>query len=248
MSTPSRAEDDIRINRQVVAPTTPPALLSLYGSRDMESKELLAFEFGYRIQPHDRITFDLATFYNIYDRQRSLEAQPPDLSELPSNIVIPYTIGNRIEGETYGFELATTWQPTDWWRLRAHYTYWRLSLNKEPGSTDPLLEQAEHDSPKHQVGLRSLMDLPHNLEFDTGLRYVDTLSERRRFVAADDLSIPSYVVADARIGWRPSYNWEFSIVGQNLFEARHQEFAPSYILTQETQVETSVYAKVTFRF
>lgn len=248
ISTPSRAEDDIRINRQVVAAGPPPVLLSMFGSREIDSKELIAFELGYRIQPHDRITFDLATFYNLYDKQRSLEARPLDFSELPANIVLPYQIGNLIDGETYGFELASNWQVTDWWRLKAHYTFWRLALHKDPASTDPLLEQAEGDSPKHQVGLRSLMDLPHHLELDTGLRYVDTLATRRRFVAMNDLSIPSYVVADARIGWRPNYNWEVSLVAQNLFEARHQEFAPSYIQTQETQVETSVYAKVTFRF
>jgi iron complex outermembrane receptor protein len=92
------------------------------------------------------------------------------------------------------------------------------------------------------------MDLPHHLEFDAGVRYVDTLSQRRRFVAVEELSIPSYVVADARIGWRPNNNWEISLVGQNLLEARHQEFAPSYIPTQETMVEASVYAKVTFRY
>lgn len=248
ISTPSRAEDDIRINRQVVpAPLPLPVLVSLYGSREIESKELLAFELGYRIQPHDRITFDLATFYNIYDKQRSLEMKAP-FAELPTNFVQPFTIDNLIDGETYGFELASTWQATDWWRLRAHYTFWRLALHKDASSTDPLLEQAEGDSPKHQIGIRSLMDLPHHLELDAGLRYVDTLATRRRFVDTVSLSIPSYVVADARIGWRPNYNWEVSLVGQNLFEARHQEFAPSYIQTQETQVETSVYAKVTFRF
>jgi len=43
----------------------------------MDSKELIAFELGYRIQPYDHLTFDLATFYNIYDRQRSLEPGTP---------------------------------------------------------------------------------------------------------------------------------------------------------------------------
>lgn len=245
VSTPSRAEDDIRINR-FIGPG--PTVVRLSGSREMEAKEVLSFELGYRIQPHDRITMDLATFYNIYDKQRSIEFRGVDMTTLPPTV--NYQIDNMISGDTYGFELATTWQPTDWWRLRAHYNFWRLALEKDPSSTDLFLEQQESDSPKHQVGVRSLMDLPHNLEFDTGLRYVDTLSERRRFMAApgEDLSIPSYVVADARIGWRPNYNWEVSLVGQNLFEARHQEFAPSYIPTQETQVETSVYAKVTFRY
>ena len=259
VSTPSRAEDDILINRYVFPPgTTPPGapgpvpvpmLLSLNGDRSIESKDVLAFELGYRIQPHQRVSFDLATFYNIYDNERSLEAGAPDMSNLPNFIEQPFVINNSIEGETYGFELASTWQATDWWRLRANYTFWKLNLHRKPGSTDPLNEQAETDSPEHQVGIRSLMDLPHNIEFDTGLRYVDSLDLRRRFVAApgEDLEIPGYVVGDVRIGWRPNYNWEISIVGQNMFND-HQEFAPSFLGTQETIVETSVYGKVTFRF
>jgi iron complex outermembrane receptor protein len=250
ISTPSRAEDDLRINR-FLAPPNPlipsPQIVRLSGSRDMDSKEVLSFELGYRIQPHDSVSFDLATFYNIYDKQRSIEFRNVDPTTAPLPTV-NFEIDNMINGETYGFELASTWQVRDWWRLRAHYNFWRLALHKEEGSTDQFLEQQESDSPKHQIGVRSLMDLPHHLEFDAGVRYVDTLSQRRRFVAVEELSIPSYVVADARIGWRPNNNWEISLVGQNLLEARHQEFAPSYIPTQETMVEASVYAKVTFRY
>ena len=250
ISTPSRAEDDLRIDRFVAPPNAlipAPQVVRLSGSRDMDSKEVIAFELGYRIQPHDRVTFDLATFYNIYDKQRSIEFRNVDGTTAPLPTV-NFEIDNMIYGETYGFELAATWQATDWWRIRAHYNFWRLALHKEAGSTDQFLEQQESDSPKHQVGVRSMMDLPHNLEFDAGLRYVDSLPQRRRFVAVEELAIPSYIVADARIGWRPSNNWEISLVGQNLFEARHQEFAPSYIPTQETMVEASVYAKVTFRY
>jgi iron complex outermembrane receptor protein len=254
VSTPSRAEEDIQINRFVIPPGAPsnptplPVLVSLFGSHNIESKELVAFELGYRIQPHPRVSLDAATFYNVYDKQRSIEADAPDLSHLPNYIVAPYTINNLIDGETYGVELSATWQATDWWRLRANYTFWRLALHKDPTSTDPFLEQAEDDSPRHQIGVRSLMDLPHHIEFDTGLRYVDTLSQRRRFVDPLNPAIPSYVVGDVRIGWRPNYHWEFSVAAQNLFQTRHQEFAPSYIQTQETRVETSVYGKITYRF
>lgn len=260
VSTPARAEDDMTLNRYLFpAGSTPPGapgpipapmLLALRGSRDMDSKELLAFEWGYRIQPYDKVSLDLATFYNIYDKERSLEAGAPDFSNMPNYIVQPFIINNLIEGETYGFELASTWQATDWWRIRANYTFWKLNLHREPGSTDPLNEAAEMDSPEHQIGIRSHMDLPHKIEFDTGLRYVSSLDMRRRFVAApgEDLEIPGYLVGDVRIGWRPNHNWELSVVGQNLFDKEHQEFAPSFLGTQETLVESSVYAKVTFRY
>jgi len=240
ISTPSRAEDDIRINREVFPPGTLaplPVLVSQFGSRDIDSKELIAFELGYRVQPHPKVTLDVATFYNIYDRQRSLEPGGVTNSGV-GYLVLPFTINNLIDGETYGGELASSFQLTDWWRVHVNYSVWSIQLHKKPGSNDPLLEGAEHDSPQHQVGVRSLMDLPHDLELDLGLRYVDSLSNR---------DVPSYTAFDARLGWRPSKNLEISIVGQNLFNT-HKEFAPSYIQTQTTEVEMSVFGKITFRY
>jgi iron complex outermembrane receptor protein len=54
--TPSRAEDDIRINQQVLPPGTlfpgaPTAVASFFGDRSIGSEKLLAYELGYRMQP-----------------------------------------------------------------------------------------------------------------------------------------------------------------------------------------------------
>jgi len=59
------------------------------------------------------VTFDLATFYNFYDRQRSIEPGTPfvEASPAPVHLVIPFTIDNRIKGEVYGVELASSFQP-----------------------------------------------------------------------------------------------------------------------------------------
>ena len=255
ISTPSRAEDSIRINQQVIPAAFSPAgadtVVSLLGSREMESKELIGFELGYRWQAHERFRTDIATFYNIYDQQRSISGPgAPDLVTYPGMVTLPFTIGNNIKGETYGFEIANTFSATKSWQLRANYSFLKANLHLEPGSNDPVgLEGAEHDSPVHQVGLRSLMDLgtalgiKPDIELDGGMRYVDSLSNR---------GVPSYIVGDIRLGWRSPKDkgvshWEVSITGQNLFN-NHKEFAPSYIPTQVTEVETSVFAKVTFRY
>lgn len=259
ISTPSRAEDNIRINQRVIpaafSPTGADTVLSLLGSPEMDSKELIGFELGYRLQAHERFTTDIATFYNIYDEQRSISGPgAPDVTTYPGMVVLPFTIGNNINGETYGFEIANTFKATDWWQIRANYSFVKINLHLEPGANDPVgLEGAEHDSPVHQVGVRSLMDLhtalglpkeSWGLELDGGMRYVDSLSNR---------GVPSYIVGDIRLGWRSPKNekgishWEVSITGQNLFN-NHKEFAPSYIPTQVTEVETSVFAKVTFRY
>ena len=92
---------------------------------------------------------------------------------------------------------------------------------------------------QHQFGLQSSMDLPGRVQFDLGLRYVDSLPE---------ISIPSYVELDARLAWRPSRNVELSIVGQNLLHGSHLEFKPTTINIQQTEVQRGVYAKITFRF
>ena len=241
ISTPSRAEDDIRINR-VFPPgflgSPVPVLVSQFGSRGMDSKELIALELGYRIQPHDRVTLDLASFYSFYDRQRTIEQGTPQPGFPPPHVMVPFTIDNLIKGEIFGAELATSFQPTDWWRLRVNYTAWSLNLRTKDGSNDQLLAGAEDDSPNHQIGVRSMIDLPANVELDFGLRYVDALQNR---------DVPAYTAFDARIGWRPNKNWEFSVVGQSLFND-HKEFAPSFIQTQITEVQSSVYGKITFRY
>ena len=248
ISTPSRAEHNIRINRAVYPPAHPDnpvpgqnTVISLNGSEAMDSKQLIGFELGYRVQATEKFTTDIATFFNLYDDQRSISGPgAPDPTLYPGALALPFTIGNDISGETYGFEVSSTFKATKWWQLRANYSFLQMELHLENGANDPVgLQRADNDSPVHQVGIRSLMDLPYDMELDGGMRYVDSLSNR---------GVPSYVVGDVRLGWRsPKRHWEISITGQNLFDT-HREFAPSYIPTQVTEVETSVFAKVTFRY
>jgi hypothetical protein len=41
---------------------------------------------------------------------------------------------------------------------------------------------------------------------------------------------------------------ELAIVGQNLLDDRHPEFAPTFIGTQKAEVERSVYGMVVWRY
>ena len=67
--------------------------------------------------------------------------------------------------------------------------------------------------------------------------YVSTLSH---------LGIPSYTRLDTRLGWRLGEFVELSLVGQNLLRARHAEFFDSTV--HGTEIERSVFGKVTWRF
>jgi iron complex outermembrane receptor protein len=230
--TPAQSDRDMRFNVDTDKLAGLP--LSFFGNEEFDSEEVLVYELGYRIQPVDRLTMDVAVFYNVYDDLRSLENKGVAIDPLPPYIRVE--VDNLFEARTYGVECAGTWQAMSWWRLQLAYTYIRLDIDPDPTSTDT--EREEGDVPRHQVGLRSTMDLPGHFEFDTGLRYVDALSSQ---------DVPSYLVLDVRLGWRPNPRWELSVVGQNLLDSQHPEFS-SLFTVQRTEVEHSVYGKVTMRF
>jgi len=136
-------------------------------------------------------------------------------------------------------ETAATFEITRSWRLQPAYMFLQMALHKRPGSTDSSSEQDEGKSPHHQMSVRSSMDLPGDFSLDCTVRYVDHLPA---------LTISSYVELDVRLGWRLKRNLELAIVGQNLLEAQHREFSPSFINTQQIAVQRGVYGKLTLRF
>jgi iron complex outermembrane receptor protein len=213
--------------------TTPfPGVISLRGNDDTLSEVLMAYEIGYRVQPRSFLSFDLALFYNDYDRLVTLQPGPADPSGLPAAVGFPLLFVNDAEGETYGGELAANWSVTDWWMVRGSYSYIQMQIHQ--GGDDQ-----EGATPHHQIVARSLMDLPFNLQLDITGRYVDSLPA---------LGIDSYVTADVRLGWRPIKNLDISIVGQNLLDNQHAEFGSSVVREQQTEVERAVYGKVTWTF
>ena len=211
-----------RIDREFYAPAAPPYLLA--GGTNFLSEDLLAYELGYRVQPIERLSLSVATYYNDYDHIRSLR---------PGS---PFVIANDLKGESYGVELAGTLQITDWWRVRAGYNYLHKRLVVKPGGADLNNGSGEGNDPEHQFSFRSSMDLPGDLQLDAGLRFVDSLPSP---------SVPSYFGLDVRLQWKPAKDWELAVVGQNLVDRRHPEFgAPA---TRE-EIERSVYGRVTWSF
>lgn len=249
--TPSRGEHDIRLNQQPVypegafGPGSPPTVTSLLGSSDFESEELLAYEIGYRFQPRRWLSFDLATFYNDYENLRSLEPGRPQFGADPSHI--PLFAGNEIEGETYGLELGAHWTVVpNLWRLYGSYSLLRMHLRKSGASGDPgSAEQIEGSNPEHQWLLHSSFDFPHDWQWDTWFRFVDRLPAQ---------NVDRYLEMDMRLAWRPfgarreGGELEVALVGRNLINRRHREFAPSLIQNQQAEIPRSFYAKVSWNY
>ena len=238
--TPSRAESDIRLVNSVSG-GAPPTVNTVFGSGDYKSEDLLAYEVGYRIQPHQRLSFDLAAFFNVYDNIRTTEFRgvftDPSLPGSPD--VARLDVDNEASGETYGGELTVNWHATDWWHWRASYTLLETHMHQTSRSNDSDAEDDEVKSPHHQFWVQSSLDLPWRMHLDTTGRHVDRLRE---------LGVNSYFALDLRLAWKPTRNLELSIVGQNLLDDRHPEFAPTIIPTQRTESQRSVFGKISFEF
>jgi iron complex outermembrane receptor protein len=232
--TPSRAEESVTLPEPI-----PGGIALLSGSSAFDSEELIAYEIGYRTEPFSKLSLDLTAFYNDYTRLRSEQLTFNGLGQ-PQ-----LSLANDLYGSTYGFEATATWRATDWWQLTPSYTLLKSDLHArtvDNYADDASVAEIEGSSPENQFSIRSSMDLPHGVTFDTDLRYVDSLPY---------FNINSYFELDARIAWQINKHWEVSLVGQNLLHDQHAEFGPTYVKTQlgnVTDIPRSVYLKLTCKF
>ncbi|WDT81881.1 MAG: TonB-dependent receptor [Candidatus Manganitrophus sp.] len=236
--TPTRFEDDLEFSG--VLTTTPLTFGRILPNESFESEEMIAYELGYRVQPQHRLSFTSTTFYNRYSNLSTLEMGAPSFTEPappgPDRVIVPFFLTNQMDGHTYGVELMTDWQAREWWRVNLIYTFLQIHLNAQAGFPTRESSEAgtEGSSPHHQVGLRSMINLPGNLEFDWFLRYVDRLPAQ---------GVKRYYNLDLRLGWHPTKKVELSVVGQNLLDQQHAEFAQGVV-----EVQRGVYAKVTVQW
>lgn len=238
--TPNPLETDLRIHYAVFDPdaggSLPPNVFALVPNPDLESEELIAYEAGFRAQPHDSVYLDVAAFVNVYDRLVGSRDAGVSVETSPApHVVIASRAANALRGETYGIEFGPSWQVTDSWRLAGAYTWLHMDLRAD--TAGQFVDADEGDSPRHQLHLRSFKQWPHGLSFDAAIYYVDELPNQQ---------ISSYLRVDARLGWQPTDALDLSIAGTNLFDSRHAEFLSFAV--EPVEVRRSVQAKLTWRF
>ncbi|MGC3960520.1 MAG: TonB-dependent receptor [Verrucomicrobiota bacterium] len=204
----------------------------IVGNPNVEAETLWAYELGYRVQVTPRISADLSLFYNDYDQLIVVGPITQFVPGTPGEAQIPF--GNYEHGHTYGGELSVTFAATDSWRLTASYAAWAAQIHSITPFSSP--ESTEDGAPRNQIMLRSAYDFSKQLSLDVQVRYVDTMQ-----------AVPSYVAADVQLTYRPTPQFEFSLVGQNLGDRQHPEYR-SEALTRLTEVPRGFYGKVSWRF
>lgn len=220
-----------------------PTVITLQGNPRERSEDLTSNELGYRIQATRRISFDLATFFNAYDYLVSQEPGQPYFAKTPSPgyLAVPIISDNLLNARSYGVETSVNAKPTDWWRLSTSYSWLKMVPTTDDESRDTTsVTILAHSSPQHQFQVRSYLDLPWHLEFDTAFYAVGSLP------SAD---VPGYVRSDARLGWHANRALEVSITGQNLINGSHLEFfSPNEGINYPFLMRRSVYGRITWQF
>ncbi|MDG9668694.1 TonB-dependent receptor [Hahella sp. CR1] len=233
---PSRLDADLTLTAPLAIEGIPlPIYVNVNGNEDFHSETLKAYETGWRYQPLDELSFDLAFFYNEYDDLQTMEPEAPLIIPDPTipYIVLPNALANGMEGRSHGGTMSTQWQPVSFWRLRFQYAYLDLDLKSKPESSDVSAENIEDNSPRNQYSVLSFLDLPHNLSLYTGFRFVDELQS---------LGVDDYTALDMSLGWKASNDIEALLTVQNLTDKGHLEFGGN------KEIERSVFARLIVRF
>lgn len=240
--TPSRVENDADIAFLATPGTGGLAnLLVIEGSDALNSENLAAYEAGYRYQAAKDLSIDLAVFYDRYDDVTSIEMGTPTpiLSSSPPYVRVPYVYDNMVNRDVFGGELLVDWEVTDAWKLQASYSFLKVDVSLDSGSTNLTGTTGEDSDPVNKFTLRSLLNLTDEIEFDGFLRFVDSVPY---------YSVDSYLELDLRLGWHITDDLEVSILGQNLLDNAHQEYVADFINVTPSQIERSVFGRITWRY
>ncbi len=217
-------------------------LLAFFGNPRVDDETLIAYELGYRASLLARLSIDVAAYYSNYNHQETTEPAAPffENTPAPAHLVIPLTFKNLMRGEAHGFELSANWKPLNRWTLSPGYAFERVHMHPYASSQDTTSAAgAEGSSPVHSAQLRSHLVLWRGLSWDASAYFVDRLR---------DPVIPAYTRVDTQLSWQFRERAEFSLVGQNLAQGQHIEFADSTNSVRTMEIKRSAYAKFTWRF
>jgi iron complex outermembrane receptor protein len=201
---------------------------------NFRSESVIAYELGYRAELGHRVTGSISGYYNDYYDLRTIGLTHGGL---------PVVFQNDLEGYTYGVELSTSYQATDRWRLHFGYDYLIEHLRVKSGAFDIAGGHNETADPRHQVFVRSSIDLPANFELSGNLRLIDQIQVNN---GSAFTTVPAYAELDARIAWHATKNLEISLVGQNLLHDYHAE--GGFPGPSQESIVRGVYGKIALEY
>ena len=214
-----------------------PTRITAEGSATLRSARLDAVEAGARFSMGDVLTVDIAAYHNLYRRLIGFAPVTASVSmdgPLPM-ISTEYRVLDNSKARSNGVEIAASLKASLALRFDGYWAFndtdfvvgrassmptipglpsgvnYQLPVFPQPGLTT---------TPRNLGGIRAHWDIAPNLEADGWLRHVDPL----KLVA-----VPAYTTLDLRFAVQLDRRATLSLIGQNLFDHRRQEFRESLI-------------------
>ncbi len=235
--TPSRVDEDIAV--AILAATNPLIYGVISGNRALEPETVVGTEAGYRALLRPSVYLDVSTFTNRYDNL--VDLGPPTTGMRTTEgvtytaLTFPWINGNQ--GLTRGVEIAPRWQVSPRLRLTGSYSFLDISLDAKRANTSPVtLPALEGTTPRHRLVVQSFFSPGKGVTIDPAYRYV---SARRSPV------IEAYHTLDIHLGVPLGRGVELAVVGQNLLEPHHAEWARDP--GPAVEIRRAAYASVTWR-
>ena len=234
VTTPSDIEEKFQLQGG-----TPTLVIQLLGNPHFKSEDVLGYELGYRRTVNTHFYFDVSGFWNQYGRLQSFGPEVITQSGSTTYVTIQYS--NQISGSASGFEIAPQVAIGSSWRLNLAYSFLSSDF-QATGQTSNISSTGsvvtyDGSSPKHQVVLQSMVDLPWKFQFDQTYRFISALPTQK---------VPSYQTADLHLSRPLGGNFLIEAVGQNLFQPHHYEWGTGDLSQALVGVNRAGYIRLSF--
>ncbi|WP_221029858.1 TonB-dependent receptor plug domain-containing protein [Actomonas aquatica] len=246
--TPSRAEHGVDYFSSVVPANPPyiplPVATHIRGSEDFSSEYLTAFEVGYRYAPHPRLTLEATYYYNDYTDLRGFytgTVTPVFAAPVP-HFAVDVPTSNDVVGHTKGGEINLTWQAAPSLRFETSYSWMHMNLTDQTNVGDEIsgfsVELYELSTPSHTTRAQASWSPHPDWDLDLGWQQVGSLESGL---------VPTYDALHVRLAWTPHPAWRIELIGRDLLDAQHREYAEIFSREVQPNLSRSLYLRLTFQ-
>lgn len=239
--TPNWVEQNISYSLETrpytIRGNTVPVHSSLTGNPNMTAEKMLGFELGWRGQIGRQLSADLALYHYSYDDYASLT---PNRQPFAGYILQTLDYNNYGHVQVFGGEISVDWQASENWKLRATYSHEEERFRLSPLAPANTTLISGDSYPAHQAMLWSMYQFTPQLKLDLNWRYSDT-------TGLNGSQAQAYQELDGRFAWELGSGVEFALVGRNLLNSCHFEYA-SDMFSTATAVQREVYGTLRWDF
>ena len=241
LHTPSLGDVSGRYNyTSFVGPREAPVVVGALGNPALQSEEVVTTEAGYRLEIGTVASVDVTGFVGRYDNLRTSEPLAPrlELTPAPVHLFIPVQFANLLQATSSGVEIGARLRPASCWRVDGSYSTFHLTPHLSPASHDVAAASFDGNAPRAQWQARSAFTIGRGVELDAMLFHAGELV---------NLRIDAYTRVDARLQVPLTRLVSLSVVGQNLFDPAHAEFAGQGAIVTPTLVPRSASINLVWR-